>query len=614
MPKIVNTSIIIDGTDFLPKSGYRVSISHKAGHHSKFNVVFQTSAIEGYAGTLMDRSLDYVGKKITIVVDDGEMGFNGLITSVDLQKTNGAAGIIIISGYGGSILLSKSVQCCSYDEGSSFAQVVSDTVNGHSTNILKTSIGNGTDIKLPYTVQYNESDFSFLQRMCARYGVWLYDNGKELCIGRIGDKQVDGVYGENIQTFNLATALQEQNFGLKTHDWVNNMPLEGDSSTNSPQASHAYMGIVKGESDTVFSKKGAYDWPHDQAEYSGQQGTDRATKINTLGKAAGLIVASGTSELVDLRVGDTLSVQGLNFSDSTRKESYGSYMITKLVHHFDHTGNYSNDFEGVPDATEHPPYSNIFAVPICGSQRGLVFDNADPEGLGRIKVQFGWQQAMGTTTPWIKMATPYSGSEKGFYFIPEIEEEVLVGFEGNDPERPYIQSAGFNKTANSTFADPDNNIKAIKTRSGHLIQFNDTDGEESITITDKNSNKILLNTKDSSISITAPNNLSLTADTIDIKAKNALTMKSEEATIVIDAKESIDLESLASNIDIAAKNSLKMKAEQNVQLESELSEVNITAKTDVNIEGTASTNVDSDIVNILGGSKIKVESSDTDIF
>ncbi|WP_282057310.1 phage baseplate assembly protein V, partial [Maribacter luteus] len=73
-----------------------------------------------------------------------------------------------------------------------------------------------------------------------------------------------------------------------------------------------------------------------------------------------------------------------------------------------------------------------------GAQRGWVLDNADPNGLGRIKVQFPWQKPMGTSTPWIKMATPYSGSGKGFYFIPEKDEEVLVGFEGDNPEKPFV--------------------------------------------------------------------------------------------------------------------------------------------------------------------------------
>ncbi|WKX76162.1 type VI secretion system Vgr family protein [Zobellia laminariae] len=596
MSKIVEIKLILNGNTFLPNSGYSVSVEQAIGGHSGFRVSFPAHATETYAGPLMKNALGFIGKKMSIGLNGGDMEFTGIITNVDLQKGAGAAGTLVISGHGPAVLLANSVQCFSYEEGTSLSQVVEDTLKGHSTDILKKSIGTGTDVTLPYTVQYNESDLSFLQRLCSRYGVWLYHNGLDFCIGRAGSTTLSGVYGMDVLSFNLSTSLREQVFDIKGHDWVNDTLLEATSSSHVANSSHPYLAPVKGESDAVFNKKGSYDYTVGQHEYSAQAGLDTAAKVNTLGRASGMVTASGTSELVAMRVGDTLELEGLNFTDPTKQDSYGSYDIIKVVHRFDHSGHYTNSFEGVPQGTEHLPYSNSFAAPRAADQRGLVLDNADSEGLGRIKVQFPWQKPMGTSTPWIKVPTPYSGGGKGFYFIPEKDEEVLVSFEAGNPEKPYVSSAGYNANAKSDFYDPDNNIKAIKTRSGHLIELNDTDGEESITITDKNSNKIFLNTKDSSISISAPGNLSLTADTIDIKAKNALTMKSEESTIAIGAKDAIGMHSTEATVQISGK--------ENIDIRSTEAEVKIKAKTTTNIVGN-------DKVDILSGNELAMHGKST---
>ncbi|AIZ43005.1 type VI secretion system Vgr family protein [Cellulophaga baltica] len=595
MPKMITPVLIIDGERFLPKSGYKVSIEQSMGTHSSFSVVFQTNATEGYGGTLMNNSINYSGKKISIGVNDGELEYVGIITSVALQKGIGASGAIVLSGQGASILLSRSVQCFSYEEGSSFSQVVSDTFNGHSTDLLKMEIGSGTNIRLPYTVQYNESDFSFLQRMCARYGVWMYDNGRTFCVGRTGDKQFSGVYGQDIQTFGLSTTLQSQNSGFTSKDWINDSDLESVSSSYSAQSGHMYAGHVKNESEGLFAKKENYSWNHNQNEYSGQQGLDHVAKVDTLSKAANMIIANGSSEIVGLRVGDNLTIEGVSFSDKTRRDAFGSYMVTKVAHRFDHSGNYENHFEGVPEGTEHPHYSAVFATPTAEEQRGVVLDNNDPDGLGRIKVQFGWQRRMGTSTPWIKMNTPYGGNGKGFYFIPELDEEVLVGFENNNPEKPYVLSAGFNSSAKSGMADADNNLKTIRTRSGHTIELNDTDGEEKINIYDHEGSIITFDTQAKSLYITATEN-------IEFQAKN-IKMIAEE-NIEIQAQG--DIATVAEgDITSQSQGSTTMQATGDTNISSEAS-ITIEASSEASLKGQTLT-TEGIAAATLKGSQTKVE-------
>ena len=174
--------------------------------------------------------------------------------------------------------------------------------------------------------------------------------------------------------------------------------------------------------------------------------------------------------------------------------------------------------------------------------------------------------------------SPHGGGEKGFYFVPEVGEEVQVGFEQDNAERPFVLGSLYHgKAKPSSWKTDANNIKAIRTRGGHTIQLNDADGEETITISDKSGNTILLDVKNSSISISSPAHLSLSANTISIQAKHGLTITSEEETIAIQAKQDIGLHSKEAKLQISGK--------QSVDLRSTEDEVKIKAKKAVNIVG-----------------------------
>ena len=132
-----------------------------------------------------------------------------------------------------------------------------------------------------------------------------------------------------------------------------------------------------------------------------------------------------------------------------------------------------------------------------------------------------WQESGSEKTPWIRLLQPHSGSGKGFYFVPEIGEEVLVGFQGGNAEKPYVIGTQYNGKEKSGYADKENNIKAVHTRSGTKIILNDSEG--SILIEDPSGNTYHMDGQ-GNIKVSAPRNISFTAgQNINISAGQNIT-------------------------------------------------------------------------------------------
>lgn len=175
------------------------------------------------------------------------------------------------------------------------------------------------------------------------------------------------------------------------------------------------------------------------------------------------------------------------------------------------------------------------ATRISGVVVGVVTNTQDPAGLGRVKVKFPWLSESEESS-WARVATPMAGKGRGFYFLPEVEDEVLLAFEQGDARFPYVLGALWNgqdkppeKNENG-----ENNIRAIKSRSGHVIRLNDTDGEEKIEILDKSGkNTIVIDTAKNTITLTSEKDITLSASkgTIKLDAQKIEIKSSAETKI-----------------------------------------------------------------------------------
>ncbi len=189
---------------------------------------------------------------------------------------------------------------------------------------------------------------------------------------------------------------------------------------------------------------------------------------------------------------------------------------------------------------------------INGVVVGVVTNNQDPDGLGRVKVKFPWLSDQ-DESHWARIAAPMAGKERGAYFLPEVEDEVLVAFERGDIRFPFVLGALWNGKDKppADNGDGKNNLRLIKSRSGHTIKLNDEDGKETIEIIDKSE-------KNSVVIDTAKNTITITSD-------KDITLAAANGTIKLDAQK-IELKSSAdTKIEAGAKMDVKASATMTIK-------------------------------------------------
>ncbi|THE64845.1 phage tail protein [Salinadaptatus halalkaliphilus] len=209
---------------------------------------------------------------------------------------------------------------------------------------------------------------------------------------------------------------------------------------------------------------------------------------------------------------------------------------------------------------------------IQGVVVGIVTDNEDPKDLGRVKLQFPWRDA-DDESHWARIATPMAGDGYGAYFLPDVDDEVLVAFENGDIHRPYVVGSLWNgKQTPPQKNDGDNNVREIRSRSEHRITFDDDrngDGgsicietsagheividdaadQETITIRDDDAtNRIVLDSSDDSVAIDAGDELELSAKHVTIDGDKSVEI-SGGTTVDIKSKNTVDVSGKA-NVDI----------------------------------------------------------------
>ncbi|MBR6981778.1 MAG: hypothetical protein IKH88_18370 [Prevotella sp.] len=461
--------------------------------------------------------------------DDGrteDIDFEGFIVSASGSRF-GSVYEVHVEVRSWEALLEDNPTCKSFEQ-KTLNDIVEDVIDDYPQ--IKAKVDARFKEVIPYCVQYNETNFQFLQRLARRYGEWLYSDGKVFVFGNLVKKDsVTLKYpGNDVSSYSVDCRMMHTAFN---HVASSYNAYDSTSKDGLGEMQRPYNDLA----DEVFkASQDLFKKPTLQNLHSGgfadNDGRDTllniSTKTQARGEKAGMLTYSGATYSSKLRVGARLIVEDdiiCNYATNAKSPVVHNdeILITDITHFFTDDLTYSNSFTGISAACDYPPYVNSDVYPLAPSCRAKVTDNEDPNQLGRIRVQFAWQAQLDSKmkTPWLRLAQPYAGGGKGFSFIPEIGEEVMVDFEGGNAERPYIKGTLYNGPENvdeAWVADSNshNQVKAIRTRNGHTIEIHDEGSDGYIRIYDNGKENYILtfSTDNKLIKLESTGNIELYAE------------------------------------------------------------------------------------------------------
>jgi type VI secretion system secreted protein VgrG len=528
MAQLTATTININGKDIAQFTSF--TLQQNIFEHHNFTLVCPAESIDGKLGSVFNQSKELIGASINVrtlaIAGAGRLDFAGVVTQVETARFSGHAGDLIITGYSPTILLDSGPHCKSWEK-KALKNIATDCLSHFPQNLLNPKIAPTNGETLSYIVQYKETAWQFLNRMGATYGDWFYYNGKNVVLGMPTGSNVDLTFGSNLSRFNMSLQVRPSNFEVMAYDYLNNEVYDTTPSGIEGKAGLDNFGKHTYSKSQTFFATQPKQWNNNYVTNKKQ--LDDFTNTRAAAQSSNMVKFNGASGHPGVQLGNTVEVKGNNVFNNA-DEAYGQFTVIGVTHHTDGQGNYNNDFLAIPASIKTPPVT-AYTEPICETQSAIVTDNYDPKGLGRVRVRFHWMKPS-EKTPWIRMMMPHAGGGKGHFFIPEIEEEVIVAFEDNNALKPYVQGSMYNAGQNNSYSNDGNDVKIIQTRSGTKIRMNDAEG--SVFVEDPSGNTWLMDGK-GNIKVNAPNNMSF------IVGKNFDISVGENMTTNIGANETMTI-------------------------------------------------------------------------
>ena len=561
-----------------------LQIEQNIGKHHRFQMAVELETGSNRYVHNINSSKKWLGESIVVKAANTPI-FVGVVTNVQLHREGSDFGCIIVSGYSATYRMETAHSCFSWND-----RTIGDVVKKLCEQAkVQLELNPAFKETKDFICQYEESDFDFIRRLAHQYQEWMYFDGTKLIFGK-PRKLADPIRLE------YGTTLSSLDIGLQTlarSEQVFSYHSGADREMQRMTPDLAY-GHDKLAGEAFRASLGMFSKPARQ--HALPRISNETELVNYMGRKQAAETAethyiTAESQVPTLRVGSVISLYSsfLERVGNLSEESLGNFIIIEITHEVSQGSYYKNRFKAIPATIKALPSPKV-RMPLAETQMATVLSNADPEGKGRVRVRMNWQTD-GMQTGWVRVMTPDAGSSsdvksnRGFVFIPEVGDQVLLGFRHGDPARPYVMGSLFNGTTGGGGLEG-NHMKSLTTRSGHTIKLNDSLSSLGITIKDIKGNSIHIDSVGDDIIINAKRN-------ITINAGETFTVNAREMEVNIDR----DI------IEKIGKNKISTIGNK-ISLEAMEKEEEITENTNINIGGHLTQEVGDIVLETFSGDAI----------
>lgn len=495
--------------------------------------------------------------------------FKGVVTHVKQTGTEGKKGYLVVSGSSPTIMLEKGKRMDIYSNKTLyniFKQITERAFSDYMKHVNEPVYQN----KIDFLMQYNETDWQFLKRLTYLYRENMFYSGQEILFGSYEEwETVKLTYDKEITNLEFCSAMLANNLEYYQYAPEKDMTVEIKSPKDIENTNN-YLDTAEQQNIALTDTTPAKSY-FDTPVYDGGS-ISELLKREKSRTAAQTITIKGKSKTYKTSIGRLINISMPSVLSQTN--NIGTYRVIKSIHKIDEKNRYSCEFEAVTSSLSVMPIKEP-KMPQADSVVAKVKSNEDPLNQGRIQVDFDF--ATNNNRAWLRVLTPNAGSSeqvsqnRGMVFIPEKGDQVMIGFEYGDPNRPYVMGSLFHGK-NAKGGETDNHKKTIITRQGHTIEFDDAEESLGITIKDKNGNVVHLDTKGKNIEITAPETMTLNAKNMIIEVeenikttvgKNIETNVGENATLIV--KGDIEQDSRKTTV-ISSRDNIKISSDRDIDL------------------------------------------------
>lgn len=362
---------------------------------------------------------------------------------------------------------------------------------------MKAKTGNANFVH-DYVLQSNQTNLEFLRQRAIALGYLLFVDGQVLnCVpmesmGHAGTLQ----WGQNLLEFNprVSSIDQAKNTTMRGWDPQRKQVVMSSSGKGKGEPEAAAAGEEDLSAEYVVTNQVMHQEKYAELAAKGTADERRQKFLEASGVAGGFPT---------MTAGMTVDLKGVG------ERFEGRYTLSSVTHTFQTNSGYTTEF--VVSGMRAPDVAQTLAGAAKQKKQeglviGLVTNNNDPKNQGRVKVKFPWLSDK-HESDWARVSSLGAGPKRGAAWIPEVDDEVLIGFEQGDMHHPYILGGLWNGKDDP----PEPSAKLVKngktqrrvhySRKGHKVVLDDSDESPGITVEDMNGNIIHIDSKTNKLTI-----------------------------------------------------------------------------------------------------------------